>query len=43
VIPDRGRYHKADCRYVRENPEATELTRSAAEKQGYEACGVCKP
>ncbi|MCW2679444.1 MAG: hypothetical protein JWM62_845 [Frankiales bacterium] len=43
VIPDRGKFHKADCRYVRDVPEAEVLSKSAATRQGYAACGVCKP
>ena len=41
VIPDRGKFHKADCRYVRGVRGALELTRAQAVKQGYEPCGVC--
>lgn len=43
VIPDRGKYHRADCRYVRDVDGAEVLTKSAATRQGYAACGVCKP
>ena len=43
VIPDRGKFHRAECRYVRDVPEAETLSKSAASKQGYAACGVCKP
>ena len=43
VIPDRGKYHKSECRYVRDVPEAEELSKAAARRQGYDACGVCKP
>ena len=43
VIPDRGRFHRAQCRYVRGVAGATTLSKSAATKQGYDACGVCKP
>ncbi len=43
VIPDRGKFHQAECRYVRGVPGAEVLTRSAATRQGYAACGVCKP
>jgi hypothetical protein len=41
VIPDRGKFHQADCRYVRGVRGALELTRAQAVKQGYEPCGVC--
>ncbi len=43
VIPERGRFHKGDCRYVRGVDEAEVLTKAQASKQGYEPCGVCKP
>jgi hypothetical protein len=43
VIPDRGRYHKAECRYVRGVAEATEIPKAAARRQGYQPCGVCRP
>lgn len=43
VIPDRGRFHTADCRFVRDALGTEELSRTAATRQGYKACGVCKP
>ena len=43
VIPDRGRFHRAECRYVRGVGGATTMSKTAASKQGYDACGVCKP
>lgn len=43
VIPERGRYHTAQCRFVRDALGTEELTRAQAHKQGYQACGVCKP
>ena len=43
VIPDRGRFHTHDCRFVRGVEGTEELTRTQATKQGYQACGVCKP
>lgn len=43
VIPDRDRYHHDDCRYVRGVEDAEVLTRAQATRQGYVACGVCKP
>jgi len=42
VIPDRGKFHQASCRYVR-GVDGQELTRAQAVKQGYAACGVCSP
>jgi hypothetical protein len=43
VIPDRGKFHTPDCRYVRGVAGAEELSKAAAGRQGYTACGVCKP
>lgn len=43
VIPDRGKFHTADCRYVRGAEGTLEMTKAAASKQGYVACGVCNP
>ncbi len=43
VIPDRGKFHTPSCRYVRAAEGALELTKAAATKQGYVACGVCNP
>lgn len=43
VIPDRNRYHRPDCRHVRGTAGAEALEISQARKQGYAACGVCRP
>ena len=43
VIPDRGKFHKSDCRFVRDAADAQEMTKAQATRQGYDACGVCKP
>lgn len=43
VIPDRGKFHRQQCRFVRDASGAEELTRAQATRQGYDACGVCKP
>jgi outer membrane biosynthesis protein TonB len=43
VIPDRGKFHRAECRYVRNAHDTSTLSRTAAARQGYDACGVCKP
>jgi hypothetical protein len=43
VIPDRGRFHVQSCRFVRDALGTEELTRTAAAKQGYQPCGVCRP
>ena len=42
-MPDRGKFHTPSCRYVRGAEGALELTRAAATRQGYVACGVCNP
>lgn len=42
VIPGRDKYHRDSCRYAK--GEATQtITKAAAKKEGYIACGVCKP
>ena len=43
VIPDRGKYHTSECRYVRGVDGAQVLSKTAATRAGYDACGVCKP
>jgi hypothetical protein len=43
VIPDRGKYHRPECRYVRGAVGAEQRTKTQASKQGFTACGVCKP
>ena len=43
VIPDRGRFHRADCRYVRGQAGTQVLSREGAVQQGFQRCGVCQP
>ena len=43
VIPDRGRFHHSECRFVRGVEGVQVLSRTAAARSGYQACGVCKP
>ena len=43
VLPDADKFHQSDCRYVRDDADAKTLTRAQAARQGYKACGVCKP
>jgi hypothetical protein len=43
VIPERGKFHTATCRFVRDTLGTEELTRTQATKQGFSPCGVCKP
>lgn len=42
VVPDRDKFHKETCRYAK-NPAAMTMTKAAARRQGYTACGTCKP
>jgi hypothetical protein len=42
VVPDRDKFHKESCRYAK-NPAAMSMTKTAARRQGYKPCGVCKP
>jgi hypothetical protein len=43
VVPDRDRFHRPECRFVRDVAGATSLPKASATRQGYAACGVCKP
>jgi hypothetical protein len=43
VIPDRGKFHTETCRFVKDVPGTVTLTKTTAKRQGYTACGVCKP
>jgi hypothetical protein len=43
VIPDRGKFHTPECRYVRGVPGASELSRSEATGQGYEGAASAGP
>jgi hypothetical protein len=42
VVPGRDKYHKDGCRYTKGQVTQT-ITRAAAKREGYNACGVCKP
>lgn len=42
VIPDRDKFHKESCRYAK-SAAAMTMTKAAARKEGYKACGICKP
>lgn len=42
VTKSGKKFHKESCRYLK-NRETIALTRSDAEKNGYEACAVCSP
>ena len=43
VIPDRGKFHVETCRFVKGVPGTVTLAKTAAKRQGYAPCGVCKP
>lgn len=43
VLPDADKFHNSDCRYVRGDADAVAITRAKAARDGYKACGVCKP
>jgi hypothetical protein len=42
VIPDRDKFHKDTCRYAKSSAAMT-MSKAAAKKEGYKACGICKP
>lgn len=42
-IPERGTFHRSDCRYVKGRRDTERIRLETAEKRGYSACGVCKP
>ena len=42
IIPDRDKFHRADCRYVRDADDAQLVTKAAASRGGFSACGLCK-
>lgn len=43
AIPERGTFHRSDCRFVRERDDVERITLGTAEKRGYSSCGVCRP
>lgn len=43
VLPDRGSYHRPQCRFVRGVAAAQQVSRDEAVRQGYDACGSCRP
>lgn len=43
VIPDRDKFHTSDCRFVRDVDGTLTVSKATARRQGYAACGVCKP
>lgn len=42
VVPGRDKFHKETCRYAK-GQVTQSMTKAEAKKQGYAACGVCKP
>jgi len=42
-IPERGTFHRSDCRHVKGRRDTDRITLATAEKRGYSSCGVCKP
>jgi hypothetical protein len=43
AVPERGKFHRPDCRYARDVASAQEMTKAQASRQGYQPCGTCKP
>ncbi|MCA1824660.1 MAG: hypothetical protein LC640_10470 [Frankia sp.] len=43
VIPDRDKFHRGSCRFVKGVAGTVALSKATARRQGYVACGVCKP
>jgi hypothetical protein len=43
AVPERGKFHRPDCRYARGVASAQEMTKAQASRQGYQPCGSCKP
>lgn len=43
VIPDRARYHRPECRFVRDVEGTQTMSKTAATRARYLPCGVCRP
>lgn len=43
IIPDRDKYHRPGCRFVRDAVDAERVTKATARRRGMQPCGVCKP
>lgn len=43
IVPGRDKFHKAGCRFVKDNDDAETITMAVAKRRGLNACGVCKP
>ena len=42
AVPERRKFHRPECRYARVKT-AIKMTRSAARRRNFDACGICKP
>jgi hypothetical protein len=42
AVPGVRKYHRPDCRYARVTGAET-MSRSAARRRSFEACGICRP
>jgi hypothetical protein len=42
AVPARKRYHRPECRFAASKGAQT-VSLAAAQRRGYDACGVCKP
>jgi hypothetical protein len=43
AIPERGTYHQSTCRFVKGRRDTEKMTKAAASRKGFTACGVCRP
>ena len=43
AIPERGTYHRPDCRYVKGRRDTERITLATAKRRDFTACGTCKP
>jgi len=43
AIPERGTYHRPDCRYVKGRRDTERITVATAKRREFTACGTCKP
>ncbi|MGH2807314.1 MAG: hypothetical protein ACRDKT_08560, partial [Actinomycetota bacterium] len=42
AVPARKRYHRPECRFSSAKGAHT-VSLAAAQRRGYDACGICKP
>ncbi len=43
AFPDRGTYHRPECRVVRDRPGLPQFSLGRARRLGYRPCGLCRP